>query len=67
MFHEKHDIFTGNKIYEVKVRGKQLLLNSFLNKDTAFSVEEIRAFGLEGLITNFVETLNKLFVFMVSI
>ena len=59
MFHEKHDIFTGNKIYEVKVRGKQLLLNSFLNKDTAFSVEERRAFGLEGLIPNVVETLDE--------
>jgi malate dehydrogenase (oxaloacetate-decarboxylating) len=59
MFKEKNDLFTGKKIYEVDIKGKRLLLNSFLNKDTAFTLEERRAFCLEGLIPNVVETLDE--------
>ncbi|MES2614414.1 MAG: NAD-dependent malic enzyme [Bdellovibrionota bacterium] len=59
MFNEKIDVFTGKKTYEVKIRSKELLLNSFLNKDTAFSLEERKEFGLDGLIPNVVETLDE--------
>ncbi len=59
MFIEKIHPDSKKKIYEVKLSGKQLLLNSFLNKDTAFSVEERQDFGLDGLIPNVVETLDE--------
>ena len=59
MFTEKTDPLTGQKVYEIEIKGKQLLLNSFLNKDTAFSVDERKAFGLDGLIPDVVETLDE--------
>ena len=46
------------KEIEINLKGKQLLLNSILNKDTAFSHEERKEFELEGLIPNVVETLD---------
>ena len=59
MFKEKRNSFDGKKYYEVSITGKQLLLNSFLNKDTAFTLEERREFKLNGLIPNVVETLDE--------
>lgn len=59
MFKEKRNTFDGKKYYEVSIAGKQLLLNSFLNKDTAFTLEERREFKLDGLIPNVVETLDE--------
>ena len=59
MFNETIDAFTGKKTYEITVTGKQLLLNSFLNKDTAFTLEERKELGLDGLIPNVVETLDE--------
>jgi malate dehydrogenase (oxaloacetate-decarboxylating) len=59
MFKEKKSSFDGKKYYEISLLGKQLLLNSFLNKDTAFTLEERKDFQLEGLIPNVVETLDE--------
>lgn len=59
MFKEKRDSFDNKKFYEVSIQGKQLLLNSFLNKDTAFTPDERKELKLEGLIPNVVETLDE--------
>lgn len=59
MFNEKIDPLTGKKTYEVSIKSKLLLMNSFLNKDTAFSEEERKELGLEGLLPDVVETLDE--------
>ncbi|WP_186645590.1 NAD-dependent malic enzyme [Fluviispira vulneris] len=59
MFKEKRNSFDGQKYYEVSLKGKQLLLNSFLNKDTAFTYDERIEFKLDGLIPNVIETLDE--------
>ncbi len=59
MFKEKRNSFDGQKYYEVTLKGKQLLLNSFLNKDTAFTYDERSEFKLDGLIPNVIETLDE--------
>ncbi|MCC6903767.1 MAG: NAD-dependent malic enzyme [Polyangiaceae bacterium] len=40
------------------LRGRALAFNEFLNKGTAFTAEERRAFGLEGLLPHAVTTLR---------
>ncbi len=55
---ERHPI-TGKPCYRIQLKGKTLLLNSFLNKDTGFTSEERTQFGLEGLIPDVVETLDE--------
>ncbi|KAB8029230.1 NAD-dependent malic enzyme [Fluviispira multicolorata] len=59
MFKEKRNSFDGQKYYEVSLKGKQLLLNSYLNKDTAFTYDERIEFKLDGLIPNVIETLDE--------
>ncbi len=44
---------------KVKTRGRALLEDPYLNKGTAFSLEERRAFGIEGRLPQRVETLNE--------
>ena len=44
---------------KVKTRGRALLEDPYLNKGTAFSIEERRAFGIEGRLPQRVETLDE--------
>lgn len=44
---------------KVKIRGRSLLEDPYLNKGTAFSIAERRAFGLEGRLPQRVETLAE--------
>ena len=44
---------------KVKTRGRALLEDPYLNKGTAFSLEERRAFGIEGRLPQRVETLDE--------
>ncbi|MDO8774647.1 MAG: NAD-dependent malic enzyme [Burkholderiaceae bacterium] len=44
---------------KVKTRGRALLEDPYLNKGTAFSTEERRAFGIEGRLPQRVETLEE--------
>ena len=44
---------------KVKTRGRALLEDPYLNKGTAFSIEERRAFGIEGRLPQRVETLEE--------
>ncbi len=46
-------------ITKVKTRGRSLLEDPYLNKGTAFSLEERRAFGIEGRLPQRVETLQE--------
>lgn len=44
---------------KVKTRGRALLEDPYLNKGTAFSIGERRAFGIEGRLPQRVETLDE--------
>jgi malate dehydrogenase (oxaloacetate-decarboxylating) len=44
---------------KIKSRGRALLEDPYLNKGTAFSIEERRAFGIEGRLPQRVETLEE--------
>ncbi len=44
---------------KVKTRGRALLEDPYLNKGTAFSIAERRAFGIEGRLPQRVETLDE--------
>ena len=44
---------------KIKTRGRALLEDPYLNKGTAFSIEERRAFGIEGRLPQRVETLDE--------
>lgn len=48
-----------NPTIKVKTRGRALLEDPYLNKGTAFSIEERRAFGIEGRLPQRVETLDE--------
>ena len=50
---------SGRLRARVAVRGRMLLLHPLLNKGTAFTREERRAFDLEGLLPNAVLTLDQ--------
>lgn len=47
------------EVIRVKFQGRQLLKDPFLNKSTAFTLEERRAFGIEGRLPSRVETLEE--------
>ena len=47
------------EIIRVSAQGRQLLKDPFLNKGTAFTLEERRAFGIEGRLPPRVETLEE--------
>jgi malate dehydrogenase (oxaloacetate-decarboxylating) len=49
-FSIKIDPLTGEEYFEVYLRGQQLLTDPFLNKASAFSVEERLNLGLTGLL-----------------
>ncbi len=44
---------------KIKTRGRSLLEDPYLNKGTAFSLEERSAFGLEGRLPQRIETLDE--------
>jgi len=46
----KTDPLTGEDYYEVYLRGRQLLNDPHLNKDSGFSLEERASLGLEGCV-----------------
>lgn len=46
-------------VIKVKTRGRSLLEDPYLNKGTAFTLEERRAFGIEGRLPQRVETLEE--------
>ena len=50
---------TGDPYLPVHKRGDALLHDSFLNKGEAFSREERRVFGLEGLLPDHVATMDE--------
>lgn len=50
---------TGPRVREVALRGRALKNAPLLNKGTAFSLEERRVFGLEGLLPPAVSTLEE--------
>ena len=52
------------EIIRVKSQGRQLLKDPFLNKGTAFSAVEGRAFGIEGRLPPRIETLEEQIVRM---
>ena len=52
------------EIIRVKSQGRQLLKDPFLNKGTAFTAEERRAFGIEGRLPPRIETLEEQIVRM---
>jgi malate dehydrogenase (oxaloacetate-decarboxylating) len=54
----KHDPLTGQDYYEVYLRGRQLLNDPHLNKDSGFSPEERAELGLEGLVRSAVTLLE---------
>ncbi|KTD21572.1 NAD-dependent malic enzyme [Legionella londiniensis] len=58
-FKTKRDLETGEWFIETSVHGKHLLTTPQLNKGTAFTHEERRAFGLLGKLPNRVETLEE--------
>ncbi len=47
------------EVIRVKSHGRQLLKDPFLNKGTAFTAEERRAFGIEGRLPPRIETLDE--------
>ncbi len=47
------------EVIRVKLQGRHLLKDPFLNKGTAFTSEERRAFGIEGRLPPRVETLEE--------
>ncbi len=48
-----------NEVALVAARGKAVLTNPLINKETAFSVEERKALGLTGMLPPFVTTLEE--------
>jgi hypothetical protein len=46
-------------VSEVSISGATLLATPLLNKGTAFSMAERRAFGLEGLLPSTLETIDQ--------
>ena len=46
-------------ITKVKIKGRALLEDPYLNKGTAFTLEERRAFNIEGRLPNRVETIGE--------
>lgn len=52
------------EVIRVKSQGQQLLKDPFLNKGTAFTAEERRAFGIEGRLPPRIETLEEQIVRM---
>jgi len=50
---------SGERYLAVQDRGRALLINPFTNKGSAFSLEERRALGLEGLLPRAVCTLEQ--------
>ena len=52
------------RLFRVKSQGRQLLKDPFLNKGTAFTAEERRAFGIEGRLPPRIETLEEQIVRM---
>ena len=53
-----------SEVIRVKSQGRQLLKDPFLNKGTAFTAEERRAFGIEGRLPPRIETLEEQIVRM---
>lgn len=49
----------GRERVEVRLRGPQLLNHPMYNRSTAFSLDERRALGLEGLLPDVVSTLDQ--------
>ena len=49
-FSIKTDPLTNEEYFEVNLRGKQLLTDPFLNKASAFNIEERLSLGLAGLL-----------------
>ena len=49
----------GRERVEVRLRGPQLLAHPMYNRSTAFSPEERRALGLEGLLPDVVSTMEQ--------
>jgi malate dehydrogenase (oxaloacetate-decarboxylating) len=55
----RRDQSTQERIMAVRVRGRSLLINSQTNKGTAFTMEERRELGLEGLLPPRVCTITE--------
>lgn len=55
----KVDPLTGEKYYEVYLRGQQLLTDPLLNKGSHFSLEERASLGLTGLLPHGVSSLEE--------
>jgi malate dehydrogenase (oxaloacetate-decarboxylating) len=53
------DPLTGEEYYEVYLRGSQLVSNAFLNKASAFTLEERKVLELEGHLRSAVQTLDQ--------
>jgi malic enzyme len=53
------DSTTGERYLAVRERGRALLINPFTNKGSAFTLDERRGLGLEGLLPRAVSTLEQ--------
>ena len=53
------DPLTGEEYYEVRLRGSQLINNAFLNKASAFTLDERKSLELEGHLRSAVQTLDQ--------
>jgi malate dehydrogenase (oxaloacetate-decarboxylating) len=58
-FSFKIDPLTGEDYYEVYIRGRQLINDPLLNKQSAFSQEERLSLGLDGLVRAHVSTMEE--------
>ena len=52
------DPLTGEEYFEVRLRGRQLMTDPFLNKGTAYSHEERLALGLDGLLRSCISSID---------
>ena len=57
-FSIKSDPLTGEEYLEVYLRGRQVLNDPFLNKGTAFDIEERSDLGLSGLVRSCVSDID---------